>query len=412
MSDKLQEYHPNGEDRQDSYGSILQRYQFIEYLNKEIDNLQDEIKRPGWTNYAIIISIAALAWTLIYCFETGGYSLRNIAFLILGFSLFWDLIKFLVIIPKSPRLELKLKRRFINSNFLSSNRLPLLLSFCQYGFFLFVSLKLSRDLGTFTMIFTSVFISLFLFALLLGIFLVFFKFPMPMSPPRKKLNLAINVIIILAFLVIAFLYLGFSLTSPSTSVITDIRLALPIVAIFYLLVTLIRVPKGKLILDSLVMTRRELAVDDIHLDTAKVYTDVALTGLRTSDVLEEYLADVLSLYHEATTGLSEVSSYLKDVEILHTEKQDEQVEQATLVRPLIETTLKLVTKAMYIINTSIPKALKRLNYRVIWVSAQGGEPGTIDEIDRKLGNTQKDLTKQINTVANRLKALMELDHPN
>ncbi len=409
MSHKLQEYHPDGED---SHGPVLERYQFNEYLNKEITDLQDAIKRPGWTNYAIIISIAGLAWTLINCFEAGGYSLRNIVFLILGFSLLWDIVRYLVITPKSPRLKSKLKRRFINSNLISSNRIPFLLGFGQYSFFLFVSLKLSQDLGTFTMIFSSVFIALLLVTFLIGVVLALFKLPIPMSPPRKKLNLAVNTTIILVSLVIAFRYLGFSLTSPNTSVITDIRLALPIVAIFYLLLTLIRVPKGQLTLDSLIMTRRELAMGDIHLDTAKIYTDVALTGLRTSDILEEYLTAVLSLYHEATASLREVSSYLKDIEILRNEKQDEQVEQATLVRPLVEITLKLVTKTRYIISTSIPKASKRLNYRVIWVSAQGGEPGTIDEIERKLGNTQKDLMKQVNTVGNRLKALMELDHPN
>ena len=410
MSDNLQEDLPNGENHQDPYGAILQGRQFIEHLDKEIHNLRDEIQRPGWTNYAILGSIAALAWILINCFETGGYSLRNVAFLILGFSLLWDLLTMLIPATKLPRLDLKLKRRFININFLSSNRLSLFLIFCQYCFFLFVSLKLSQDLGTFTTIFTSVFLSIILLFILLMALFIFLKFPIPMSPSKKKLNIVLNTIIILSFLVIIFRYLGFSLMSPSTTVITDIRLALPIVAIFYLLIILIRIPKGKLILDSLVMIRRELALGEINLDTARIHADVALTGLRTSDILEEYLTTLLSLYREVTTDLKEASRYLEDIEILYSEKQDGQVEQATLVHPLLETVGKLTHKARNIISTSIPKALNRLQLRVTWISTQVEIPDTIEELNRKLTDARKDLAMQVNTLEERLKTLGESAH--
>lgn len=411
MSDKLQEYPSNGENHQDSRNAILQQYQFAEYLNKEIDNLREEIKRPGWTNYAILISIATLVWTLLYCFETGGYSIRNVAFLILGFSLSWELITALILPKKPPRLDFKLKRRFVNRNILSSNKLPFFLFICRLGFFLFVSLALSRDLGIFTMIFTSVFLSIFIFCLLLAVVVVnYFKFPIPMSPPRKKLNMVINTIIILSFLVIIFRYLSFSLTSPSTSVLTDIRLALLIVAIFHLFIILIRVPQGKLMFDSLVMTRRELALSEISLDTARIYTDVALTGFRTSDVLEEYLAALLSLYRESIIDLKEISRHLKDIEILYSAKQAVQEEQSTLVHPLLENVAKKITEARYTIKTRIPKASNRLRIRVFWISSQVDISGTIDEIDRKLGDVRKGLDEQIDTITKRLEALKKLDY--
>ena len=410
MSDNLQEDLVNGKDRQGSYDISLRRHQFIEYLDKEIDNLRNEIQRPGWTSYAILGGIAALVWTLIYCFDAGGYSLRNVAFLILGFSLLRDLLIMLFPSAKPPRLDLKLKRRFINRNFLSSNRGALFLIGGQYGFFLFVSLKLSQDLGTFTTIFTSAFLSLLLLAILSGALLFFLKFPIPMSPPRKRLNIAINTIIILSFLVIISRYLGFFLVSPSITLIADIRVALLIVAIFYLLLIKIRVPKGNLILDSLVMTRRELALDEIDLDTARIHTDIALTGLRTSDVLEEYLTTLLSLYREAATDLKEASRYLKDVEILDSEKQDDQAKQATFAHPLLETVDKLITKARDIINTRIPKASNRLLMRVFWISTQVEISDTIDELGRKLGDARKDLEEQTNSVRERLKTLMDVAH--
>lgn len=408
MNVNPQESQPNEENGTDSSNVSLHRYNFIHYLDTEINNIRNEIIRPGWTTHTILVSVAALTMTLLFCWEQGQYSLKYIAFLALGFSLLRDLLNNLIY-PKRPlKLNIKIKRRFMNRNMLISNRLALILITIQYSFFLFIALTQSQELGTATTVFTSLFFSVLLLALLTTFLLFSFKFPLPMTPPRKKINLIFNIIILLSFFVIIFRYIGYPFTSSNPTIINDVRIALIIVALFFLLITLSRVPNGKLTLESLIITRRELAFHEIDLDTARIHTDIALTGLKTSDVLEEYLTALLSLYRDATIKIKEASRYLGDVEILYGKEQNKSAEQTTLTRPLLENVSKLTKESRDIIRVSIPKAWNRLNKRVIWISTQIEATDTLGEIDMKLEDAKKDLEKHSDTLADKLKTLMDL----
>lgn len=81
----------------------------LEFLGKEIDHIQAEFARPGWTNWAIIGGIATTAWLLYSEIELGSFDVNRILTLWLIFSLVFPFIsmvflRFLIKLPFTPYL--------------------------------------------------------------------------------------------------------------------------------------------------------------------------------------------------------------------------------------------------------------------------------------------------------------------
>ncbi len=63
---------------------------FVDYLSKEIDQLHEDIKRPGWTIWAIVAAIASLSWLLILELEKNLYQLDQVLLLFLIISFIYS----------------------------------------------------------------------------------------------------------------------------------------------------------------------------------------------------------------------------------------------------------------------------------------------------------------------------------
>ncbi|MFT3890795.1 MAG: hypothetical protein QM730_04105 [Anaerolineales bacterium] len=64
----------------------------LDFLGKEIDHIQAEFTRPGWTNWAIIGGIATVAWLMYSEIELGKFDVIRILTLWLIFSLVFPFI--------------------------------------------------------------------------------------------------------------------------------------------------------------------------------------------------------------------------------------------------------------------------------------------------------------------------------
>ena len=299
------------------------------------------------------------------------------------------------------------KVRFSNMNSLRRNWGAIILLVGQHSFLLYTSLIFYKDVGALTTTTTCIFVSLFLLLLLLVCILGFLRFPIPIPPQRRIRDIVSNAIFFFLLLFVIWRYVEFFLISPVIVHLADIRLALLIAAIFYLILMLARVPRGNLILDSLIMTRRQLSLGEINLDTARVEADIALTGLRAQDVVEEYVSKLVSLYREASMELKKASYYLDDVAMLYHENQNHIKEQSSLARPLLESLDNSITKADEIVNESIPKTLQPLQTRVFWISSQVEISDTVDDLNHKLGSAREDLLRQLGEVKKKLKTFMD-----
>jgi hypothetical protein len=49
----------------------LTKSRFLDYLDTEIEQVQDEMSRPGWTRWAILGGLATISWLILQEWEKG-----------------------------------------------------------------------------------------------------------------------------------------------------------------------------------------------------------------------------------------------------------------------------------------------------------------------------------------------------
>ncbi len=233
------------------------REEFINFLDSEITSLRSEIQRPGWTTYAILGSIAALVWLLLYEIQIGKFYPKNVAGIILVIWLIFSLcmnVSFLINPSRSIR---KPKERFVPGYLISTERSILILLTGLQIFFIFVIIDFSPDVISLATIMAYFVISGSLLALVIIIAITFTNTPIPLnrtSNMQTKIGYTLSAIISTIPL---WFYIKFLFISPGTANIFDLRFAILLAAIYYLTLLLMLRSRGNLTLDSLITIKRE-----------------------------------------------------------------------------------------------------------------------------------------------------------
>ncbi len=78
------------------------RDEFIKYLDSEISYLDNNMKRPGWTIWAITGALATIIWMIISRIQQVGYVISNIYIILIFISLSEEFFKTLkAVLPNS-----------------------------------------------------------------------------------------------------------------------------------------------------------------------------------------------------------------------------------------------------------------------------------------------------------------------
>jgi hypothetical protein len=138
------------------------------------------------------------------------------------------------------------------------------------------------------------------------------------------------------------------------------------------------------------------------------YTDIALTGLRASDVLEEHVNKLLSLYREASVKFNDFSSYMDELETISREDEGSlSDEQKTRRHSLIEALARTINEADEIISNRITKAWIPLKIRITVVLKYAAGDDTLDNLLTKVEDTHENLANQSKDVSKKFKTLRE-----
>ena len=279
----------------------MNKEEFKIFLDSEIDNLRDEIQRPGWTNWALLGAVAGLIWLLLELVEVGQYSVKHVAGILLVIW-FLDYSYFFIKSLISPNLS-KTTGRFMPNQEVSSNRLGILFSLFQLGFLIYIVHEFTHDVSSLTSNLAFTAVSILLFSALGAFIVPLTGYPLPINV-RNRYTVIIPITSCVVMLISAWYYSHFLWVTPGGANVYDVRFALVIAAIYYLISRLLAASPGALTLDILTTVRREYLLGRIELETAIRQTDIALSGMRVSDLIEEYVAKLLSLYRDANVELS------------------------------------------------------------------------------------------------------------
>lgn len=375
----------------------MKKNEFSIFLNSEIENLSNEIQRPGWTTWALTGALAALVWILISLVEQGNYSLRAVASLLLVIS-FLDYSYTLIKVRISPSLALQqLVGRVVPMRLISANIPGIGLLIAQLVFLTIVISRFLTELGSVATSISLAAVSFLLLSTLIAIVLIIARFPIPFSPRNRRVTV-LTVVWSGLMLLSVWYHIRFLWISPGGAAVYDVRLALVIAAIFFLSLKLISVPRGALTLDVLTAIRRELLLGRIELGTAIQQADIALAGMRASDLLESYIANLLSLYRDASAELSKSMSCLDQLEESLAETEEKlSPEQLPLKRRDMNILTSSIHKAHDIITKGIPHAYRPIGRRVMLLDSMGFLKNSDDlkDLDQKLKTVQADLEEQI-----------------
>jgi phosphate/sulfate permease len=385
----------------------LQRSEFINFLNSEIDNLRTEIQRPGWTKWAIIGGLAVLVWLLLQEIEAGAYSLKNATGLLL---VIWSAQYFYFFVKSciSPASSMTTaKGRFLPNYLVSSNRVSIILLIGQQVFLIWVAYNFSEDVGNLATITSYLTFSLLLLFALVTLIGGFTKIPVSTSSATSKAGKVLGIIVAVPAAIVIWQYIRFIVASGAFSVF-DLRFAFLVAAIVFLVSMLLVVKQHTLTLESLLNIRREFFLGRIDMDAAILYTDIALLGLRASDVLEEYVNKLLSLYREASVKYKEFSSYMDELEkISDADEESLSDEQKARRHSIIEAQARTIKEAEEIIANKIIKAWRPLKWRIMMVLRFAADDNTLDNLLTKLEDALGNLGNQSKEASNRSQAFLE-----
>jgi hypothetical protein len=375
----------------------MKNKEFDTFLDSEIENLRSEIEGPGWTSWALTGALAALVWILISLVEEGKYSLKPVASLLLVTSFLvysYALVKGRV----GPSLPSERpKGRLMPTHVINANMAVIILLVAQLAFLTIVILRLSTELGSVATSISLAAISLLWLIVLAGIVIAAKRIPVPFNS-RHRLVTIVLVIYLVVMLLSIWYHIRFLWISPGVASVYDVRFALVIAAIFYLSGRLVSVPRGALTLDVLRTIRRELLLGRIELGTAIQQVDIALTGMRASDLLEGYVSKLLSLYRDASAELSKSVSCIDQMEKSVSETAEKlPPELVPIKREDMDVLTSSIGKAHTVITVDIPRAYRPIGQRMAVLRSMGflKESGDLQDLDQKLKAVEAELDEQI-----------------
>lgn len=384
------------------------REEFINFLDSEISSLRSEIQRPGWTTWAILGSIAALVWLLLSEIHTGEYSPKNVAGLIFIIWLFCFFCMSITSLINTDRPLHKTKERFASKYLASTRRLGLILLTGLQIFFIFVAMDFSPDVGELATIMAFLVISGGIIAFVFVIAIIFTNTPMPFNTREDTITKTSYVLSVIISAIPLWFYIKFLLISPGTANIFDVRFAVLIAAISFLLLVLMFKPAGSLTLDSLIAIKREFFLGRLDLDTARRQVDIALTGLDASQAFEEYVSKLLSLLRDVAAEVDKCIEHQAKAEKLYLEwKSSRTKEQFSELNSEIDSIAESAEKARTIIREKWPKVFKPLQRRIYVVSVLTRNSDIFKDIRLKIDNTIDQVNQQIDDLSKRVVAFRD-----
>ncbi len=268
----------------------------LHLLDAEIKHVISSEKDSGVTVWALTVALASILWVILDQIEALQVELSNILLLFLLYSLITDFIYiFSRGIASTSTFQGERRFRFSQQD-LSSSRsaalllfiraLVLVLLISQYGDYLFSITKYT----------TYIFYFFLLFLILVGLILSFINLPLPITREQSFKKTAVLLVISLIPLMCAIdiLYPWDNNHILSFS-ISDYKLSSLILAFSILLIILVRSRIRTPLLDSLIRLRRDIALSKLDIDDAVKQVDIALIGLRVTDVFQKELKLFLDL---------------------------------------------------------------------------------------------------------------------
>jgi hypothetical protein len=266
--------------------------QIQEFIYKEIQQINEKAKKPGWTNWAVISAIAAAFWLLSGELESGKFIIRNIHINLVLLLLFFDIFSHIRAVLLSNKDDNQKLRYFTFRSWKSNIYLNCIYSYLYYFILIVLIIRLPLSIPFIPTLVAIVYASLCLLAVSFLLVLTIKETPLSFSSSsRNYYILGLNIVLPLVPFTYILVQNNWSLMQVSQS---DIRIASLVLVIFFLIKILIPEKTDDYLLDGLVNLKRSHFLGYIDDDVARHQLELLLLGHKVSDFIQPLIYDILS----------------------------------------------------------------------------------------------------------------------
>ncbi|MHB1055756.1 MAG: hypothetical protein ACYC6B_09915 [Thermoleophilia bacterium] len=262
---------------------MVARAEMLTFLNAQISQLQADLRRPGWTRWALLGGLGTAFWVLLSVIEdSSSVSWINICGLIITGS-FLTVIGTGLISMLNRQTRISRNTKFFSTNqLLGENRAPLVLLILWW-----LSIFILNAIRTDYLLVASTLFGGVCGAILIDLIVIFIsswkKYPFPIGTTLSLPNFCILGLPLLIAIPIFFLSL---LSADPPISFSEIRISGLIMSLFFLMLMLSFSNRSTSLLNSFVNIRNDLFFEKISLDTALKNAEIALLGQQFTNTLE------------------------------------------------------------------------------------------------------------------------------
>jgi len=282
---------------------------FLSFLNSEIQRIEVERTKPGWTRWALIGSLATSLWFLINEIEKFTFKWHQFTLLILISFFIIHLYQYFDSILQDPNAK-SIKPKFraigINGYQLRKNAIISVILHC---IMIILVYDLCEPSFPFFKILCLTIFTIKMVVYILVFFLSYSPFPIPTNVYPKNRFYIIGILSIIHLYLLSSLIIS-TLNSQFPIAPPDIRIAGLITSIFILSTMLLDSLNRNYILESLYDIRRGLALDQINYDEAKSQIDIVLSGFNASEIIQGRVNNYIFLTNQTENYLKQASDKL------------------------------------------------------------------------------------------------------
>lgn len=307
---------------------------FINYLNNEIDQIREDIKMPGWTNWAVLAALASAGWFIIQEIEKNIFNLEQIYLLFIILSMAYTVLRELYDFFK-PNQSNKKIRYFTVDILFREKRLTIVINIIQACLLIFLLTHFSTQVGEIPYYLSLFHYGLILFspALVIIIENLIKKFtstnfyvpdmqnyniPVGVSFSSKKKNKmvmnlstipSIALLIFVSYLLANYSLLYFHLhgLTITPSAFSSLKIAILVFSIFLLLRLLIYSEQTSPTLKELVDIRRDLMFGNIELEMGRKLAEISISGLNKSAIFQREITNCVMTLQGIDTELNKAA---------------------------------------------------------------------------------------------------------
>jgi len=283
---------------------VTRKSNLIKLLDSEINQIMAEQSKPGWNQWVLYGSIAAILWLLLQTTVSKNISFNSVSYYFIIFNFTYvSVVMTLNIFNKNKQV----RSSIILTEDLLSNRTSILFEI----FFTFIIIGLIFNIDNFVLedrflIFSYFMLIIYIAVLVLGLL----KLPVPIGGNKSMYFSAIvNAIILLLLLIVPVVL---NLNEIIENVIEkhnynmdNIKLSVLLFALVFLIRLISKSKNENILLYSLIDIRRNLILEKISIDNAFDQTDIAINGMKVSDVFKEDINSFLNSYNKYELTINE-----------------------------------------------------------------------------------------------------------